>query len=156
PADADYRDTAGELCQPLLQLFAVVVRGRLLDLLLDLRDAALDVVLLAGAVDDRRVFLLDPDPLGLAQHVERDVFELDAEVFADDLAAGQDRHVLEHRLAAVAKARRLYRGDFQPATQLVYDERGQRFTLDILGNNQQRLPRLHHRLEQRQQGLKAR
>ena len=31
-ADADHRDAAGELRQPLLQLLAVVVGGRLLDL----------------------------------------------------------------------------------------------------------------------------
>src|SRR5947208_1336705 len=49
-ADADHRDAAGELRQPLLQLLLVVVRGCLLDLLLDLTDARLDVVLLAGAV----------------------------------------------------------------------------------------------------------
>jgi hypothetical protein len=58
-ADADDRDAAGELGQTLLQLLAVVVRGGLLDLRLDLRDAGLDVGLLAGAVDDRGVFLVD-------------------------------------------------------------------------------------------------
>ena len=58
-ADADHRDAAGELGQTLLQLLAVVVGGGLLDLRLDLADAGLDVRLLAGAVDDRGVFLVD-------------------------------------------------------------------------------------------------
>ena len=40
-ADLDHRDAAGELRQPLLQLLAVVVGVRLLDLGLDLVDAAL-------------------------------------------------------------------------------------------------------------------
>ena len=44
-ADADHRDAAGELGQPLLQLLLVVVGGGLLDLRLDLGDAALDVLL---------------------------------------------------------------------------------------------------------------
>ena len=44
-ADADDRHAAGQLRQPLLQLLAVVVRGGLLDLRLDLRDPALDLVL---------------------------------------------------------------------------------------------------------------
>src|SRR4029450_2026475 len=48
-ADADHRDAAGQLGQPLLQLLAVVVGGGLLDLLLDLGHAALDLGLLAGA-----------------------------------------------------------------------------------------------------------
>src|SRR5262249_17883050 len=50
PADADPRDAAGEFRQPLLQLFAIVVGGGLLDLLADLRAATLDVVLRAAAV----------------------------------------------------------------------------------------------------------
>src|SRR5262249_45095011 len=62
-AHADYRNASGELRQTLLQLLAIVVRGGLLDLLPDLRAAALDVVLCAAAVDDRRVLFLDPDPL---------------------------------------------------------------------------------------------
>src|SRR5262249_19814821 len=87
-ADPDHRDAAGELCQPLLQLLAVIVGGRLLDLLPDLGGAALDIRLLAGTVDDRRVLLFDADLLGLAEHVERDVLELDAEVFTDHLTTG--------------------------------------------------------------------
>ena len=80
-ADADHRDAAGELGEPLLQLLAVVVGGGLLDLRLDLIDAGLDVLLLAGAVDDRGLFLLDHDLLGAAEHRRRHAFELDAEVF---------------------------------------------------------------------------
>ena len=85
-ADADHRDAAGELGETLLQLLLVVVRGGLLDLRLDLLDARLDVRLLAGAVDDGGVLLLDAHPLGAAEHVERDVLELDAEIFGDRLA----------------------------------------------------------------------
>ena len=156
PADADHRNPAGQLGQPLLQLFAVVVGGRLLDLRLDLHNAALDVLLFAGTVDDRRVFLLDPDALGSAQHVESDVFELDAEIFTDHLAAGQDRHVLQHCLAAVAKAGRLDRGNFQAAPQFVDDQRRQRLTFDVFGDDQQRLAGLNDRFEQWQQRLQAR
>ena len=65
-ADPDHRHAARELRKPLLQPLLVVVRGGFLDLRLDLTDAALDVLLLAGAIDDRGVLLLDADPLGLA------------------------------------------------------------------------------------------
>jgi hypothetical protein len=41
PADADHRDAARELGQPLLQLLAVVVGGGFLDLRLDLADVRL-------------------------------------------------------------------------------------------------------------------
>jgi hypothetical protein len=112
-ADLDHRDAARELGEPLLQLLAVVVGGRLLDLRLDLRDARLDVLALAGAVDDRGLLLLDHDLLGAAEHRERHGLELDAEVFRDELAAGEDRDVFQHRLAAVAEARRLHGRDLQ-------------------------------------------
>ncbi len=68
--------------------------------------------------------LVIDDLLGAAEHVEADVLELDAQVFGDDLAAGQDGDVFQHGLAAVAEARRLDGGDLQAATQLVDDERG--------------------------------
>ena len=42
-ADADHRNAARQLGQPLLQLFLVVVGGRLLDLRFDLRNPPLDV-----------------------------------------------------------------------------------------------------------------
>jgi hypothetical protein len=93
--------------------------------------------------------------LGAAEHVERDVLELDAEVLGDHLAAGQDRDVLEHGLAAIAEARRLDGRDLEAAAQLVDDERGQRLALDVLGDDQQRLARLHDRFEDRQHRLQV-
>src|SRR5271168_170382 len=57
-ADADYRDSAGELGQPFLQFLLVVVGGGLLNLRLDLSNARLYVGLFAGTIDDRAVFLV--------------------------------------------------------------------------------------------------
>ena len=104
-ADLDDGDAAGQLGEALLELLAVPVGVGVLDLRLDLRDAALHVVLGAGAIDDGRVVLGDDDALGLAEQVERGVLELEADVLADDLAAREHGHVLQHRLAAVAEAR---------------------------------------------------
>src|SRR4029453_1552217 len=106
-ANLDDRDTAAQLGNSLLQLLAIIVGGRLLDLGLDLGDAGLDVRLLAGTIDDRGVLFLDPTALGTAGRGERPVLELDAEIFRDHLAAGQDSDVLEHGLASITKARRL-------------------------------------------------
>ncbi len=103
-ADIDDGDAAGELGEALLELLAVVVAGGFFDLAADLVDAALDVGLLAGAFDDRGVFLVDRDALGAAEVFEVDVLELDAEVFGDATAAGEDGDVFEHGLAAVAEA----------------------------------------------------
>src|ERR1700693_2268839 len=150
-ADADPPDAARELGQTLLQLLTVVVRGGFLDLRLDLRHARLDVGLLAGAVDDGGVLLVDHHLLGTTEHGERHVLHLDAEVFRDRLTTGQNRDVLQHRLAAIAETRSLHGGNLEAATQTVDDEGGERFAFDGFRNDDQRLAGLHHGFEQRQQ-----
>src|ERR1700680_2499129 len=129
--DADHRDAARELGQTLLQLLTVVVRGGFLDLRLDLRNAGFDVGLLAGAVDDGGVLLVDHHLLGAAEHLQRDVLELDAEIFRDRGAAGQNRDVLQHRLAAIAEAGSLDGCDLQTAAQTVDDQCRQRLAFDV-------------------------
>src|SRR5688500_449192 len=151
--DLDDRDAADELRQALLELLAVVVRAGLFDLRADLLHTSLDGRRRAAALDDRRVVLVDGDLLGLAEILELDVLELDAEVFGDRAAAGEDRDVLEHRLAAIAEAGSLDRGHLQRAAQLVDDQRRQRFTLDVLCDDQQRTAEARHLLEHGQQIL---
>ncbi len=104
-SDLDHRNAAGELRQPLLQLLAVEVGVRVLDLGLDLLDPGLDPVRVAVAVDDRRRVLGDDDLAGLAELRELRVLELETHLLGDHLGAGEDRDVLEHALAAIAEAR---------------------------------------------------
>src|SRR5690606_23835429 len=66
-AHVDHGNAAGELREPLLQLLAIVVARRLIDSRADLLDPALDLLLLAGSVDDRGVVLVDDDALGAAE-----------------------------------------------------------------------------------------
>src|SRR3546814_736681 len=106
--DLDHRHAAGQLGHALLQLLAVVVRRGLFDLRLDLLDAAFDATGFAGAVDDRGVFLGDLDLLGAAEVLDRGLLQRQADFLGDHGATGEDRHVFEHRLAAVAEARGLH------------------------------------------------
>src|SRR5207237_10322180 len=154
-ADAAERYPARALSQTLLKLFAVVIGGRLLDLRLDLIDAGKDVVLFAGAIDDRRVLLLDAYPLGAAEHVEGHVLELGAQVVRDQLTTGQGRDVLEHGLAAIAEPRRLHRRHLEAAAQLVDDERRKRLAFDVLSHDQQGPGALHDGFENWQQRLEV-
>ena len=110
----------------------------------------------AGALDDRGVVLGDDHLAGPAEQVERDVLELEADLLGDDLAAGEDGHVGEHRLAAVAEAGGLDGDRVERAADLVHDERGEGLALDVLGDDQQRAARLHDLLEQRQERLAPR
>ncbi len=74
---------------------------------------------LPGAVDDRGVVLVDGDALGPAEVLQLDAFELDAGLFHDRLAAGEDRDVFEHRLAAIAEARSLHGAAFSVPRSLL-------------------------------------
>src|SRR5205085_6528230 len=130
--DLQDRDTTRQLGETLLQLLAVVVGVRVLDLVLDLLDAALDVAVLTGTLDDRGLVLRDDDLAGPAEQVERGVLQLEADLFGDDLTTGENGHVLQHRLAALAEARGLHGRRLERAADLVDDERGERLALDIL------------------------
>ena len=152
----DHRNTAGQLGQALLQLLAVVVGVAVLDLGTDLRNPAGDGVGITGALDDGGLVLGDDDLARLAE--QRDVGGLQGQtdLFADDLATGEDRDVLQHRLAAITEARRLDGNGLEGAADLVDDQRGQRLALDVLGDDQQRLAGLDDLLQQGQQILDGR
>jgi hypothetical protein len=74
-ADVDDGHAAGELGVPFHQLLAVVIAGGLVVLSLDLRRTTLDVGLLAGPFDDRRVVLGDDDLFGPTELVQLDRLE---------------------------------------------------------------------------------
>src|SRR5699024_5077131 len=150
-ADLDDGHAAGQLGHAFLQLLAVVVGGGLLDLRLDLLDARLDLVALAGTIDDGGVFLGDGDALGATQVVHGGFFKLQADFLGDHLAGGQDGHVFQHRLATIAEARGLDGGDLDDAADGVDHQRGQRLAFHVLGDDQQRLAGLGDALEHRQQ-----
>src|SRR3954447_1359574 len=155
-ADLDHRNTAGELRQPLLQLLLVVVGVALLDLGADLLDPALDLLGLAATLDDGGLVLRGGELASAAQVVQRRVLELEADRLGDHLAAGQDRDVGEHGLAAVTEARRLHGNRLERAADLVDDQGGERLALDVLGDDRQRLAGLHDLLQQREQVLHVR
>src|SRR4051794_13241810 len=152
----DDRNTAGQLGQTLLQLLAVVVGVALLDLGTDLVDPPLDLVAVAGALDDRGLVLGDHDLAGLAEELDAGALELEADLLGDDLATGQDRDVLQHGLATVTEAGGLDGHGLEGAADLVDDQRGQRLAVDVLGQDQQRLAGLHDLLQDRQQVLDVR
>ena len=113
-------------------------------------DPARDVLVVAGAVDDRRGVLGHDDATGLAEGLEPDLVELEADLLGDDLAAGEGGDVLEHRLAAVAEAGRLDRDDVERAAHLVDDERREGLAVDVLGDDEERLAGLDDLLQDRQ------
>ena len=134
--DFNHRYAAHQLRQSLLQLFLIVVRSGLFDLRAELLDTALDLAGLAGAVDDRGVVLVDGHLLGVAEILLLHVLELDAQVFCDGLAAGEDCNIFQHGLAAVTKTGSLHRGALQRPAQLIHNQRRERFALKVLGDDQ--------------------
>src|SRR5690606_34593552 len=56
-ADADHRDAARELREPFLELLAIVVARRLLELRTNQSNPGVDRLLASSSADDRRVLL---------------------------------------------------------------------------------------------------
>ena len=69
------------------------------------------------------------------------------------LPAGQGRDVLQHGLPAIPEARGLDRAAGQRAPELVHHQGRQRLTLDVLRDDEERLARPRHLLQQRQHVL---
>ena len=105
---------------------------------------------LTGTVDDRGRVLGDDDAAGLTELGELGVLEFEAHLLGDHLAAGEDRDVLEHPLAAVAEAGGFDGDTGEGAPQLVHDQGREALALDVLGHDQQRLAALHDLLQHRQ------
>src|SRR3954468_13257643 len=145
--------TAGQLGKTLLQLLAVIVRVAVLDLDADLVDATRDVARIARAIDDGGLVLGHHDALGLAEHVQRGVLQLEADVLGDDVATGQDGHVGQHRLAAVTETGGLHGHGLQHTVQLVEQQCGERLGLHVVGDDGQRPAGPHDLFEDREQVL---
>ena len=151
----DDRHAAGQLRQSFLQLLAVIVRSRFFDLLLELGDTSLDIGGLACAFHDGGVFFVHRDAFGSSQVFQLDVLQLDAEVLGQALAAREDGNVLQHGFAPIPESRGFHGAALECASQLVDDECCKGFTLDVLRDDQQWLPRLGDVLEQGQQVLEV-
>ena len=82
---------------------------------------------------------------------EIEALEGEAEILADQRATGEHGDVAEHRLAAVAEAGSLGGTDVEDTAELVDDQRREGVAIDILGDDQERLARLGHFLEEREE-----
>ncbi|GAK50203.1 hypothetical protein U14_01430 [Candidatus Moduliflexus flocculans] len=138
-----------------MQLFAVIIRGRVGNLGFNLFDAALDLVRRPGAFDNGRVVFVNRDPFGFAEVVQRDAVELDAKIIGNHLAVGQNGNVFQHRFAAVAEARRFHGGHIQRAAQFVDHEGRQRFAFHVFRDNHERFAHARHLFQNREQVFHA-
>src|ERR1043166_4210321 len=121
-ANVNNGHATGELRKALLELLAIVIARGLFDLAADLIHAALDVAALAVAFDNRRVLFVHDNALGAAEIVQFEALKLDAEVFADELATGENRDVFAHRFAAITEARSFDRAHIDRAANFVSHE----------------------------------
>ena len=148
-ADVNLRHTTSQLGQPLFEFFTIVVAGGIVDFAADLFDSRLDIVLLATALDDRGVVLVNNHLLGTTQLGQAEALKLHAQVFENTRGTRQHGNVFEHGLAPVAVARGLHSADVESATQFIDHERCQCLAINFLADNQQRLAGIHNSFQQR-------
>src|SRR5882757_6924088 len=151
--DLDDGNATDKLCQTLLELLAVVVGRGLLNLRTNLTYAAFDLGVLTSTVDDGGVVLVDGYALRCAQVFDLHRLELDAQIFGDGLATGQNCDIAKHCLATVAKARSFDGSDVERATQLVDYQGCECLTVYILSDDDERLASTGDLLEQGKQVL---
>ena len=156
-ADVDDGNAADEFRQALLQFLAVVVADVVSSICARSCFTRPSMsALLAGAFDDGGVVLVDRRRSWRGRGLQTLMsLELDAEVFGDALAAGEDGDVFEHRLCGDRRSPGPSRRDVQRAAQLVHHEGRERFAFDILRDDEQRLADLGDLLEDGQQVLHA-
>src|SRR3712207_1670637 len=118
----EYSHATRQFCQALLQLLLIVSALGVFDFVLYLGDTLLDVLLVAGTINDGCIVLRYVYFLGCAQHLECSLLEFQTLLFADDYATGKNGNVFEHGLATIAEARCLHCTYLQAATQTVHHE----------------------------------
>ena len=142
----DYGNSSCELGQPLLKLFAIVIGVGRFNFLADLGDSGLNVFLLAASAHNGGLVLGNCHLFCSSKYAHVDGVQLQSEVGRNDLSAGEDCHILQHCLAPVAKAGGLYCTGGESATDLVEDEGGQSLSVNVFGDDEQRLSGLHHKV----------
>ena len=80
----------------------------------------------------------------------RGLLELQTDFIGDDRAAREDRDVLQHGLATIAKARGLDGSNLEDAADVVDHERRESFAFDVFADHEQGTTLLRDRFEQRQ------
>ena len=125
------------LAETLLELFAVVVGRCGFDLGFDLTHARLNGRLVARTVHHCGVVFVDGDFLCRAEVRHRGVLQLQARFLGDHLTSCEDGNVLEHGLATVPNLVPSPQ-NLQGAADLVDHERGQRLSVDVFCDDQQR------------------
>ena len=149
--DLDHGHTTGELGDAFVQFLPVVIGFRGVQFPFDRGNPVSDGSAVVVGGDDGGGFLADRHASGLAEVSEADGIQGHRLVFADQRAAGEDGDVGKRRLAAFAEGWGPDGGHLKHATALVHHQRGEGFTLDFLGQDQQWRTTALHRLQHRDQ-----
>ena len=103
--------------------------------------------------NDDGVVLVDLDLTCLTELIDGGFLEVETQLVADHLTAGEDGDVAEHFFSSVAKARSLDSRAGEGAAELVQNERGECFAFYVLSDDEQLLACLYDLFQQRQDVL---
>jgi len=134
-AHADDCHTAGELRQPFLEFFAVIIAGGFVNFHADLLDASLDSIGITGTAHNGGAVLVCHNLVRLTKIGNRGGFQLASHFFGDHGCAGEDSDVLQHGFAAIAKTGGFDSQRRPHAADAVEDEGRQGFAVNIFGDD---------------------
>ena len=141
-------DSTCKLGKTFLQLFAVEIGGGCFELTSDLSDTGSYHFLVSCAVNDDCIFLCHLYLMGGTELSELGILELESKLVGDNLATGKNGDIAEHFLTSVAKAGCLDRYAGKGASELVKDNGGECFTLDVLSYDKELFTGLNNLLEE--------
>mgnify|MGYP000069535701 CR=1 FL=1 len=147
----EFGHPTSQLGQSLLQFLLVVVGGGVIDFAANLLDSRLDRLGCTVAPDQRGRIPGDDDLARGTEMFQGCLFQTQASLSGNYLATDQNGNILQHGLAPIPETRCLDGGGFDDAAHRINHQGRQRFPLNVLGNHQQRLPRLGYGLQQGQQ-----
>ena len=116
-------------------------------------NSVLDSVLVAAAVNDDGVLLVDLYLLSATELVDLGLLDVETKLLGDNFAACQDSDILQHFLTSVAKARSFDSYAYEYASQLVQNDVCQSVALNVFSDDDELLASLYDLLEQRQNVL---
>ncbi len=135
--DFDDSNTTDEFRETFLQLLTIVVACSGFDLLADLLDATFECVLGSSAINECCGVFVDGHGFCSSELVEGHFFKFPSEVFADQLAASEDREIFEHCFTTIAEAGSFDCADVECTAEFVDDESRERFAFDVLCDDHQ-------------------
>jgi len=144
----DDSDSTGESSDTLLELLSIVVTGGTFHLVSEVLNTLGDLFGASGSSHDDDIVLRDDNLLGRSHAGDLSGGDALSKIFGNELGTSGDSNILHSVASVVTESRGFDTTDLKSSTELIDNEGGQSFRLNILSDNEERLLGLHAALKE--------